>query len=369
MKRYRAGLIALLVTLGAASASAQRTAAAAGTTAEPGIGSAIARARAFITDSMGKVGIPGVSVTVMREGRIIWSEGIGWADLEQRVAVTPLTRFRVGSVSKPLTATAIGLLVERGRLDLDAPVQRYVPSFPTKRHPVTTRQAAGHVAGIRHYRGDEFLIARPYPTVTEGLAIFRNDSLLFEPGTNFSYSSYGWNLVSAVIEGASGQDFLSFMREQVFRPLGLRHTVADFVDSLVPFRARWYTADTASGIRNARYVDNSYKWAGGGFLSTSEDLVRFGNAMLEGTLLRPETFRLLTTSQRLTNGRETGYGLGWSTRIDSAGRRRYWHSGGSVGGTAYLILYPEQKLVVAMLANGDTPFVGATPRVAEMFLE
>src|SRR5690606_22361679 len=171
MKRYRAGLIALLVTLGAASASAQRTAAAAGTTAEPGIGSAIARARAFITDSMGKVGIPGVSVTVMREGRIIWSEGIGWADLEQRVAVTPLTRFRVGSVSKPLTATAIGLLVERGRLDLDAPVQRYVPSFPTRRHPVTTRQAAGHVAGIRHYRGDEFLIARPYPTVTEGLAI------------------------------------------------------------------------------------------------------------------------------------------------------------------------------------------------------
>src|SRR5690606_41830973 len=120
---------------------------------------------------------------------------------------------------------------------------------------------------------------------------------------------------------------------------------------------------------NARYVDNSYKWAGGGFLSTSEDLVRFGNAMLEGTLLRPETFRLLTTSQRLTSGRETGYGIGWSSGTDSAGRRRFWHSGGSVGGTAYLILYPEQKLVVAVLANGDTPFVGMTPRVAEMFLE
>ncbi|HEX6643571.1 MAG TPA: serine hydrolase domain-containing protein, partial [Gemmatimonadales bacterium] len=164
---------------------------------------AITRARQFIVDSIARVGIPGVSITVMRDGRIVWSEGIGWADLEQRVPVTPLTRFRVGSVSKSLTAAAVGLLVERGRLDLDAPVQRYVPAFPEKRYPITTRLVAGHLAGIRHYAGNEFLSMRPYASVTEGLEIFQHDSLLFHPGTRYLYSSYGWNLVSAVIEGAS----------------------------------------------------------------------------------------------------------------------------------------------------------------------
>ncbi|MGE5926157.1 MAG: serine hydrolase domain-containing protein [Gemmatimonadota bacterium] len=329
----------------------------------------IARARALIHDSIGKVGIPGVSITVMREGRILWSEGIGWADLEQRVPVTPLTRFRIGSVSKPVTAAAVGLLVEAGRLDLDAPVQRYVPRFPEKRYPVTTRVAAGHLAGIRHYEGDEFLSMRRYATVEEGLAIFRDDSLLFRPGTRFHYSSYAWNLVSAVIEGASGQPFLSYMRDAVFRPLGMRQTIADHVDSIIPFRARWYTADSLGRITNAPYVDNSYKWAGGGFLSTTEDLARFGQAMLDNALLRAETFRLLTASQRTLAGEETNYGIGWASRRDTKGRLTLGHSGGSTGGTAYLLLYPDEKLVVAVLANGDSPFVGVTPRIAEMFLE
>jgi serine beta-lactamase-like protein LACTB len=330
---------------------------------------AIARARAFIRDSIDKVGIPGVSITVMRDGRIIWSEGIGWADLEQRVPVTPLTRFRVGSVSKPMTAAAVGLLVEAGKLDLDAPVQRYVPGFPEKRYPVTTRQAAGHLAGIRHYEGDEFFSMRRYETVAEGLTIFQHDSLRFRPGTRFHYSSYAWNLVSAVIEGASGRPFLSYMREAVFQPLGMRQTVADHVDSIVPFRARWYTMDSVSGLVNAPYVDNSYKWAGGGFLSTTEDLARFGQAMLDNVLLRAETFRLLTTSQRTLDGKETGYGIGWSTQRDAKGRLAFGHSGGSTGGTAFLVLYPAERLVVAVLANGDSPFVGATPGIARMFLD
>lgn len=329
----------------------------------------IARARAFIRDSIGKVGIPGVSITVMREGRIVWSEGIGWADLEQRVPVTPLTRFRIGSVSKPITAAAIGLLVEAGRLDLDAPVQRYARGFPEKRYPVTTRLAAGHLAGIRHYQGDEFRSMRPYASVEDGLSIFRDDSLLFRPGTRFLYSSYAWNLVSAVIEGASGRPFLDYMRDAVFRPLGMRQTVADHVDSIIPFRARWYTADSLLRITNAPYVDNSYKWAGGGFLSTTEDLARFGHAMLDNALLRAETFRLLTASQRTLAGEETNYGIGWSSRRDARGRLTLGHSGGSTGGTAFLVMYPDQKLVVAVLANGDGPFVGATPAIAAMFLE
>jgi CubicO group peptidase (beta-lactamase class C family) len=360
-----AGIALLLAALPGAARGAAQQATEDATRTE----ATIARARAIIRDSIDKVGIPGVSITVMREGRIVWSEGIGWADLEQRVPVTPLTRFRIGSVSKPVTAAAAGLLVEAGRLDLDAPVQRYVPRFPEKRYPVTTRLAAGHLAGIRHYAGDEFLSMRRYASVEEGLAIFRDDSLLFRPGTRFHYSSYAWNLVSAVIEGASGRPFLSYMRDAVFRPLGMRHTVADHVDSIIPFRARWYTADSLGRITNAPYVDNSYKWAGGGFLSTTEDLARFGQAMLDNVLLRAETFRLLTTSQRTLAGEETNYGIGWGSRRDTKGRLTLGHSGGSTGGTAYLVLYPAEKLVVAVLANGDRPFVGVTPRIAEMFLE
>ena len=319
--------------------------------------------RAELLDTMEQAGVPGVSITVARDGRVLWSEGLGWADLEQRVAVTPLTRFRVGSVSKSLTSAALGMLVEQGKVDLDQPVQRYVPSFPVKRWPITTRQVAGHIAGIRHYRGDEFALNRPFPTVSDGLTIFADDTLLFEPGTAYRYSSYGYNLLSAVIEGASGTPFLEYMVTRVFRPAGMRQTTPDFVDSLIPFRARWYSGDQDSVV-NATFVDNSYKWAGGGFLSTTEDLVRFGFAMLDDKLVSRETRDLLWTSLTLRDGAATGYGLGWGVSQDQAGRRRVMHSGGSMGGTAYLVIYPDERLVVALLANSDQPLVGVTPGIA-----
>ncbi len=322
-----------------------------------------------IRSRMEKSGVPGASITVMRDGNVIWSEGFGWADVEQRVPVSALTRFRVGSVSKPLTSVAVGLLVDAHKLDLDAPVQRYVPSFPKKRWPISTRLVAGHLAGIRHYKGDEFLMKEHFANVMDGLRIFENDSLLFEPGTKFAYSSYGWNLVSAVVEKASGIPFLRFMQDSVFTPLGMTHTVPDYVDSIVPFRARWYTGSADSGVVNAPYVDNSYKWAGGGFLSTTEDLVRFGEGLLEGKLLADSTRALLWTPQLMKNGTRSEYGIGWFVGKDKQGRTRVSHSGGSVGGTAYLVIYPEQHVVVALLCNSDAPFVGMAPGIAEKFVE
>ena len=305
-------------------------------------------------------GAPGASVTVMLDGRVLWSRGFGEADVEQSVAVTPLTRFRIGSVSKSLTAAALGLLVEQGKLDLDAPVQKYVPSFPVKRYPITVRQVAGHLAGIRHYREREFASQRHYTSVTEALAVFKDDTLLFEPGTRYSYSSYGWNLLSAVIEGASGESFLGFMQRHVFTPAGMTHTVADFPDSIVPFRARFYTrADSAGGVINASFVDNSIKWAGGGFLSTTEDLARFGTAMLKGALLAPGTVQLLWHSQQTKDGKETGYGIGWGVRTDSTGRTMVSHTGGAMGGTAFLLIYPREKLIVATLLNSDESIIDA----------
>src|SRR5205814_688732 len=190
----------------------------------------VARMRTLVCERLSSH-IPGVQVAVAIDGTLVWSEGFGYADAARRRPVTRATQFRIGSVSKPLTAATVALLYEQGKLDLDAPVQRYVPSFPDKGYPITTRQLAGHLAGVRHYLGDEFLLNRNFDTVLEGLAIFQGDSLLFPPGTKFSYSSYGWNLISAVVEGAAWQYFLTYMSRNVLRPLGLTHTAPDREDS------------------------------------------------------------------------------------------------------------------------------------------
>lgn len=332
---------------------------------------AIAQARALAKQWMAERGYVGLSIAVGIQGEIVWSEGFGYADLEQQVPVTRETKFRVGSVSKSLTAAALGLLYEQGKLDLDAPVQRYVPSFPEKGKPITVRQVAGHLAGIRHYKGDEFLIARRYNTVTESLAIFKDDPLLFDPGTRYSYSSYGWNLLSAVVEGASGQNFLDYMRASVFDRLGLKNTAADENDKIIAHRTRFYERSPEGVVRNAPYVDSSYKWAGGGFLSTMDDLVRFGSAHLQPGFLKAETLAVLFTSQKTAAGERTNYGIGWRVAPDEKGRPTVGHSGGSVGGTTMLLIYPESGVVVAMAVNMSGARLGASSaaQIAELFLK
>jgi len=328
---------------------------------------AISFTRTLMRAIMAESGTPGMSVAVGIAGEIVWSEGFGYADVEHRIPVWEETKFRIGSVSKPVTAAALGLLYEQGRLDLDTPVQQYVPSFPEKRWPITTRQVAGHLAGIRHYHGDEFLSGKRYDTVLEGLEIFQDDTLLFEPGTRYSYSSYGWNLISAVVEGASGENFLSYMQEHVFEPLGLHHTVADHTDSIIPQRARFYERAEDGRVLNAPFVDNSYKWAGGGFLSTPEDLVRFGMAHLGEELLKRETIEMLWTSQQTREGRETYYGIGWSVNRDGGRVSMASHGGGSVGGTTFLLILPQENAVAAMVGNMTQAPTGYVP--ARMILD
>jgi CubicO group peptidase (beta-lactamase class C family) len=307
-------------------------------------------ARAIAKEWLGR-GIPGVTLAVAVDGQIVYSEGFGYADLEQRVPVWPTTKFRIGSVSKSLTSVALVQLVEQGKIDLDAPVQKYVPSFPDKGAVITTRLVAGHLAGIRHYQGDEFLIQKHYDSVLDGLKIFQDDPLVSPPGKEFHYSSYGFNLVSAVIESAAKENFLTYMHNNVFIPLGLRSTVPDQPSEIIPQRARFYDQPKDKPEENAPYVDNSYKWAGGGFLSSSEDLVKFGSALLQPGFLKPESLRLLFTSQKTTDGKESGYGIGWFAGKSKSGQRIYQHSGWSVGGTSQLILYPDAHVVVAMICN------------------
>jgi CubicO group peptidase (beta-lactamase class C family) len=297
-------------------------------------------------------GVSGLAITVGTAEQILWSQGFGYADLEQDVPIDPVrTRFRVGSTAKSMTAVAIGQLYEDGRLDLDAPIQTYVPAFPQKAGTITTRLLAGHLAGIRHYANNaEFVSAVPYDSVSEALAIFADDPLLFPPGSEFGYSTYGYNLISAVVEGAAGENFLDYMSKNVFGPAGMDSTVPDRVYPLIPHRSRYYWMRDGD-IVNAPWVDNSNKWAGGGFLSTSEDLVRFGQAHLSDTLLNRQTIEMLWTSQRTSAGKKTGYGMGWFVAKDNANRKIIRHAGGSIGGTTELRIYPDQDLIVVVIAN------------------
>lgn len=327
------------------------------------------QATALAEAHMQASGLPGLAVSVAVDGDIVWSEGFGYADIELRVPVDPATtKFRVGSTAKSMTAMAVGQLYETGDLDLDAPIQRYLPQFPEKEAPITSRQLAGHLAGIRHYQDDEFYSNKAYGSVQDGLAIFANDPLVAAPGTEFNYSTYGFNLLSAVVEQAAGEEFLGYMTSKVFAPVGMRHTVPDRVEPLIEGRAAYYRVEDRQLV-NTPWVDNSNKWAGGGFLSTSEDLARFGSAHLTNDFLKPETIAMMWTAQTTSNGQSTGYGIGWSVDTDANGHDYIGHTGGSVGGTTVLRIYRDRGVVIALISNMSSASLSdLADDIADVFL-
>ena len=355
----RKSLPALVLWLLAAALQAQAPAA-----------SRIDEARRLAEALRQEVKSPGLQAAVAVDGKVVWAEGFGEADAEGRVPVSPESRFRLGSVSKLFTIAAVARLAEAGRLDLDAPVQRYVASFPEKDHPITARQLAGHLAGVRHYAPPDFM--RPpkrYAQLVDGLEIFKDDPLLFPPGSKYFYTSYGYNLLGAVVEGASGKDFWTTIDEQVIRPLDLTATGADDPERIVPGRVRFYARDAEGNLKNERPIDSSYKWPSAGFLSSASDLVRFASAQVADGYLKPETRTLLFTSMKTSAGEETGVGLGWRIATDAAGRRFYHHGGTIDGGRAFLLIYPEEKIAVALLANlsGARFAEGEAQKLAELF--
>jgi serine beta-lactamase-like protein LACTB, mitochondrial len=334
-------------------------------------------ARAGLTEQS----LPGLSVAVGVGGEIVWAEGFGWADLENKTKVAPETRFRIGTASTALTSAAVGVLLEKGALKLDEKIQTYVPEVPEKQWPVTLRQLMAHVAGVVNDGGDEGpLFSQRCERPVEALQHLTGNELLllFEPGTQYHYSSYGWILVSAAVETAAGEPFFEFMRKQIFEPLGMNDTMADSATAPIPHRATLYfprfAADPRYGLHLMRPIDYSCYAGSSAFLSTPSDLVRFGMAINSGKLLQPATARLLQTPQRLASGEETGYGLGWD--LDSvalAGRqtRLAGHNGDSLGGmVASLMTFPERGIVVAVMSNisyADT--YAAALKIAQAFAE
>ena len=319
---------------------------------------AITEARAHIQAMMAERQIPGLAVAVAKDGQLIWSEGFGCADREKQILACPSTQFRIASVSKLITAAAMAQLCEQGRLDLDAPIQTYVPTFPDKGHPITARQLASHRSGIRNYHDDsETVTTQHYSSVTASLERFQNDPLMFEPDTESAYSSYGYVLLSVVIEGAAGEDFLSYIHRHIFEPLGMASTIECRADTTAPHQASFYdnvTPYSLDGqVHPSPFIDYSSKWASGGFLSTAEDLVKFGSLhipSMNAGFLKTETLDLMFTPRTPRVG-IVGQGLGWMSLFDLHLRRVHLHFGATSGGTSVLINYPGQRVSIAILAN------------------
>lgn len=309
-------------------------------------------ARAAVADQ----NIPGLSVAVGVGPDIVWSEGFGWSDLTTKTPVDPTMRFRIGHVSKALTSAAVGLLRQEGKLHLDADIQEYVPAYPRKAWPVSLRQLMGHVAGVMHYRDDEW---GDKPTThctraVDGVKFFANDPLRFEPETQYQYSTYGWVLVSAAVEAAAGEPFADAMRDRVFAPLGMSSTASESEIAPVAHRVTSYFGNNF-GRPTTTDVDYSCFAGAGAFYSTPSDLVRFGRAMRAGTLLTPETVQLLQTAQRLRSGDATKYGLGWmldTADVGGAPTPVIGHASRTIeGASTSFLTFPERDLVVAVSSN------------------
>lgn len=315
----------------------------------------------LLTEFVENKNIPGLSISISQKGEMFYSKGYGYADVENQIPVDPAkTKFRIGSVSKTVTAAGLARLYDQGKINLDVPIETYVPNWPKKEHSINLRLLAGHLAGIRHYKSGEFYSRTKYENVTDGLGIFINDPLINEPGTRYSYSSYGWNLISVAIENAaapeasflSDVDFLQFMQTEVFEELGMENTEADHADREIENRTQFYQMRNGTAVK-APYVDNSYKWAGGGFVGTTEDLCKFGQAHMKAGYLKESTLSEWMKSQTTADGKETNYGIGWRTFKRPSGKTFYGHSGGSVGGITYFIMHLPTETVLAITANVD----------------
>jgi CubicO group peptidase (beta-lactamase class C family) len=317
-----------------------------------------AQLQTAISRFMAANSIPGVSVAVIENGTEEWSAGFGTADLENFVPATSHTLYRLASISKAITATATLLLWQQGKLDLDAPVQKYCPSFPQKDAPITTRELLGHLGGIRHYKSDSQDDPETGNTkhflnpIEGGLDFFKNDPLVAKPGTEFHYSTQGFTLVGCAIEGASGENYVEYVRKNVLSPAGMTHTVVDDRFAIVPFRTRFYSKDKSGAITNADFLDSSYKIPGGGWLSSADDMAQFAVAMLNDRLVARSTRDLMWTPLKPTDGKEDNYALGWGTGKD-LGVLDVGHGGGQQGTSTFFMIVPERRAGVVVLINLD----------------
>jgi CubicO group peptidase (beta-lactamase class C family) len=311
-------------------------------------------------------GLPGVTVAVAAEGEVVFSGGVGLAQLENRVPAHGQTVFNVASVSKVIATVGLMQLVEQGRVDLDDEIQTWLPYYPRKEWPITLRHVLTHTSGTRHYRAGEFGEhgigrLRHYDDFEEATRMWRDDPLLFEPGTYWNYSTHAFALLHGIIEAVTGEDLEDYLRTRVWEPAGMLATQFDVPDRVVSNRGWGYARDGDGAYRRSEWEDVSYKYTSGGILSTVEDLVRLGSGLMDGTLLRPETLAQMIEPQvemdildfddgRTPAALTAGQALGWRlTEVE--GHPVVYHTGTVKDTRSYAAFVPTLGLAVALQAN------------------
>ena len=312
-----------------------------------------------------KAGIPSMSAAVAYDGNLQWAGATGFANIENKQFATVRSRYRTGSVAKPITAVALVRLIDAGKIDINKPISHYVTGLPITLKPLTANQLGSHRAGIRHYSiipqwwmgWHENYSMHEYASVADGLTLFVNDDLRFVPGTGFQYSTFGYSLLARQMEAASQKTFAQLLEENVFSAAGMIDTAVDTAEAM-PDRVAFYQAE-AGRFTPAYPINSSYKIAGGGLVTTPSDLVRLGAALLGNDFVSKEAKKTLWTPQALTDGsmNPENYGIGW--RIDTSVRllgekhptKIFHHGGTQQGAAAFFVLLPEYGISVAVMTN------------------
>ena len=313
-----------------------------------------AKIDAAARDLIASKATPSVAVAVSRNGRTIYSKAFGLADLEQHVVATPGTVYLIGSITKQFTAAAVLALVEGGKLSLDAPLSTFFPDWPAASRDVTVRQLLNHTSGIKDYTGVPRwlrLMALPLPHDSM-IALFRDEPMDFAPGTDWRYDNSGYYLLGVIIEKASGRTYAEYVARRLFEPAGLKATRYCASRSVVPGRTPGYSAGP-DGFTNAAPINVDQAYAAGALCSTPADLLAWTQALEGGRVIRPESYRMMTTPLPLPGGKDQtyGFGLGIGNR---SGHRSVSHNGGINGFNAYLASYPDDSLIVAVVVNVES---------------
>ena len=317
-------------------------------TSDAVVGEKLAKIEAKIQAWQKQTNAPAVSVAFQHHD-FYYENAWGLADIENQVEAKPTSSYQIASTTKPMTAMAILKLWEMGKIDLDAEVQTYYPSFPKKEYPITIRQILAHTAGISHYRSDskeEKHIKEPYSTEM-AIDIFKDWELIFEPNTDWRYSSYGYNLLGAVIEEVSGKSYEDFLKEHIWGPANMENTMMDDPIAIVPNRVRGYFKN-GDKIENGEYLDISSRFGAGGVRSTVQDVVKMGIALKNGKILKPETVELML--EPLGDQGWNEYALGISVR-PFLGQHIIMHSGGMPQTSFLFIAAPADNISLSIGSN------------------
>ena len=294
---------------------------------------------------------PGAAVIVTQKGRTVFRKGYGMANLELKVPIRPEMAFRIGSVTKQFTAVAVLMLVQEGKLALEADVTTYLPDYPTHGEKITIENLLTHTSGIKSYTDmTEWLpLWRKDMPLAELIDFFKDQPMEFKPGERWAYNNSAFVLLGAVIEKVSGQSYAQFLAERIFQPLGMTHTQYDVTEKIIPGRVAGYNKG-ANGWENAPYLSMTQPHGAGALMSSVDDLARWDKALYTGKLVKPKLLRKAWTPFSLADGRSTQYGYGWGIS-PLAGKVFIEHGGGINGFICHGLRMPEERIYVAILTN------------------